>query len=667
MPDKTLALWIVTILALSLAAFRFHRILRPLFLAPPDDRFERPGERLAGTLEAVGLHRRLLRFRLSGVLHAFIFSSFLILSTAILQAFGSGLLPGFSLAPIGGNSWIALLQDIFALVLAVGIGLAIYQRAVLKPARFKGSNAADAWIIYGLVAAVALSMLLEFAGHIAAGDDPSAPWRPVSSAIAAGLVAAGIRGDAAAQFAELFYWVHVAAILTFLVYIPTSKHRHIVLAAPNIYWRSLKGKGVLPPKPEARETAGIAEIGQFSWKHMLDMLSCTECGRCQSVCPAYGAGLPLSPKTLVMDLRDHLIDTGPATPRIDLLGGVIAEETLFACTTCRACMDVCPVNIEHVPKIVDMRRQLVEEGRVQPMLQEALGNLQRTGNSMGKPAKMRAKWTRDLPFKIKDARKEPVDVLWFVGDFASYDPRVQRITLKVAEVLHAAGVDFGILYEDEANSGNDVRRAGEEGLFEMLARRNIEALAGASFRRIMTTDPHSLNALRQEYGLFGTDYEVVHYTALLLELVESGRLALKRGDGATVTYHDPCYLGRYNGGFDAPRALIERAGYRLHEMGRCRENSYCCGAGGGRIWADDTGVVERPSENRIREALALGDVSAFVVACPKDTVMYSAAVQALAVSDRLAVRDVIDLVEVDEAMQPGAEAEESVMETAPRT
>jgi Fe-S oxidoreductase len=647
MPDKTLVVWIVTLLGLALAALRFRRLLRPLFLAPADDRFDRVAERLSGTLEAVGLHKRLLRFRLSGLLHAFIFTSFIVLSTAILQAFGSGLFPGFSLAPIGGNTWLALLQDVFSLVLAVGIGLAIYQRVVLRPARFEGSNATDAWIIYGLVAAVVVSMLLEFAGHIAAGGDPSAPWRPVSRAIAAGLVALGVTGTAASRLAEIFYWVHIAAILTFLVYIPNSKHRHIVLAAPNIYWRSLKGKGVLPPKPESRETAGIEEIGQFSWKHMLDMLSCTECGRCQSVCPAYGSGLPLSPKMLVMDLRDHLIETGGGPSPIDLIGGVIAEETLLACTTCRACMDVCPVNIEHVPKIVDMRRQLVEEGRVQPMLQEALGNLQRTGNSMGKPAKMRAKWTRELPFKIKDARKEPVDVLWFVGDFASYDPRVQRITLKVAEVLQAAGVDFGILYEDESNSGNDVRRAGEEGLFEILAKRNLDALAGASFHRIMTTDPHSLNALRQEYGLFGADYEVVHYTALLLELVEDGRLTLKRGEGTTVTYHDPCYLGRYNGGFDAPRTLIERAGYRLHEMGRCRENSYCCGAGGGRIWADDTGVVERPSENRIREALALGDVEAFVVACPKDTVMYSAAVQALAVGDRLAVRDVIDLVDIE--------------------
>jgi Fe-S oxidoreductase len=299
-----------------------------------------------------------------------------------------------------------------------------------------------------------------------------------------------------------------------------------------------------------------------------------------------------------------------------------------------------------------MRRQLVEQGSVPPTLQDALSNIQRNGNSMGRPPRQRAKWTRGLTFKIKDARKEPVDILWFVGDFASYDPRVERISVKVAELLHAAGMDFGILHEAEQNSGNDVRRAGEEGLFEMLARSNIEAIDACSYRMIMTTDPHSLNALRNEYATFGKTYPVRHYTEVLLELVESERLRLEAGQGV-VTYHDPCYLGRYNGGFEAPRALIARAGYTLHEMGRCRENSFCCGAGGGRIWGDDTGVVERPSENRIKEAMALGDATRFVVACPKDNVMYTAAVQALGVGDRMAVSDIADLIVLAEpAVEP---------------
>ena len=651
--DKTTILSIVTAVSVGLFLARFYRILRPIFYAPTESRFDRAGERLAGVATAVGLHRRLLKIRFGGALHAFILTGFLVLFTAIVESFGSGLFPGFSLALIGGDSWIATLQDLFAVLLLVVILLAAYQRLILRLPRFGGSNTTDAVVIYGLVVAIVVSMVLEFAASIAVGGDASAAWRPLSSAVGSLLTAAGVSGEAAVRLEEATYWLHVAAILVFLIYIPGSKHRHMFLAAPNVYFRSLKPNGVLPPPPPERETAGVARIDQFSWKSMLDLYSCTECGRCQAVCPAHAAGLPLSPKLLVMDLRDHLREgaRGKGGDRA-LLGPVISEETLWACTTCRACMEACPIHIEHVPMIVEMRRQLVEEARLEPLLQESLSNLQRSGNALGKPAKMRAKWTRGLPFRVKDARKEPVDVLWFVGDFASYDPRVQRITVEVARVLDAAGVDFGILYDAEHNSGNDVRRVGEEGLFEMLARHNIEALAGCSFNRIMTTDPHSLNALRQEYALYGADYQVMHYTELILELLDGNRLVLEKADGETVTYHDPCYLGRYNGGFDAPRAIIERAGYTLREMGRCRENSFCCGAGGGRIWSDDTGVTERPSENRIKEALALGDAKAFVVACPKDTVMYTAAVQALGVEERIAVRDVVDLIEIAQPRKP---------------
>jgi Fe-S oxidoreductase len=315
-------------------------------------------------------------------------------------------------------------------------------------------------------------------------------------------------------------------------------------------------------------------------------------------------------------------------------------------------MEACPVEIEHLPKIIDMRRHLVDEGHVSPMLQDALTNLTRLGNSMGKPSKMRARWTKELGFPVKDARSEPVDVLWFVGDYASYDPRVQDVTRKVAELFTSAGVDFGILFDAERNSGNDVRRAGEEGLFETLAQSNIDAIRECSFNRIVTTDPHSLNALKNDYRHFGAEFEVLHYTALLAELIAAGKLDIAPAGGALVTYHDPCYLGRYNGGFDAPRDLIRAAGYTLHDMPRCRENSFCCGAGGGRIWQGDDGVKERPSENRIREALSLG-VDMFVVACPKDKVMYTAATDALGVAGQLKVVDVAELISLREA--PAAE------------
>ena len=639
-------LWLLVLVMGTIAGWRFFRVLRPVFSGAADPRFDRPGQRLRGLLQAL-LHRRLLRLRFAGTLHAMIFVSFFVLFTSIVETFGGGLFPGFSLAPLGGNSWIALLQDIFAVVMLAGVAMAGWQRYLRRPVRFKGSSLADASVIYALIVVIVVSMLLQAAFSLAAGGSLATAWRPVAGAIAAVLPG----GSAGMTGAEVAFWIHATAILAFLVYIPGSKHRHMFLAAPNVYFRSLEPKGKLPDPPAARSSAGLESVDQLSWKNKLDLLVCTECGRCQSACPAFAAGQPLSPKLLIMDLRDAMLPGSwdQAAPSGEaLIGATIRPETLWACTSCRACMEVCPVHIEHLPKIVDMRRTLVEAGEMEPMLREALSNLQRTGNSMGKPGKMRARWTKDLGFKVADARNGAVDILWFVGDYASYDPRAQPVTRKVAELLHAAGADFGILYEAERNSGNDVRRVGEEGLFDILARGNLEALAGCEFKRIMTTDPHSLNALRNEYAALGGNFTVLHYTDVLLELVIEGRLKLRPGAGETVTYHDPCYLGRYNGGFDAPRALIERAGYRLHDMPRCRENSFCCGAGGGRIWMDDSAVIERPSENRIKEALALGTASSFVVACPKDKVMYSAAAQALGVESRLAVRDIAELLELED-------------------
>jgi Fe-S oxidoreductase len=639
---KVLTMWVLVGAAFALAAYRASRYLRPVFAAPAADRWDRPFERLTGLLADLGLHRRLLKIRYSGTLHGLIFAGFLVLLSAIVQSFGSGMIPGFSLAPIGGNTWIAALQDIFGVLILCGIGLAIYQRLVIRPQRFEGSNSFDAWTIYGLVVAVVATMYLEFAFKLVA-EGAGSPWRPVSSALAILLRTLGVGASGAEAGGEVAYWLHVASVLTFLIYIPGSKHRHIFTAAPNIYFRNLEPKGILPaPSPE-QPSVGVSEIDQFDWKHKLDLISCTECGRCQAVCPAYASGLPLSPKTLIMDIRDFMVDedsgkTGP------LIGGVIAEETLWACTTCRACMDACPVHIEQMTKIVEMRRSVLETGAIEPMLQTALGNLQQSGNSFGKPARQRARWTKDIGFEIKDARKSPVDILWFVGDFASYDPRAQKMTVHIAKLLHQAGVDFGILYDAERNSGNDVRRVGDEGMFETLARHNIDVLSGCKFNRIMTTDPHTLNGLRQEYRAFGVEFDVIHYTQLFLELIRANLLTPAGGDGARVTYHDPCYLGRYNGEFDAPREIIRRSGYSLHDMARCRENSFCCGAGGGRIWMDDSAMKERPSENRIKEALALGDATIFVVTCPKDLVMYSAAVQNLGAEDRIEVRDVVELI-----------------------
>jgi Fe-S oxidoreductase len=375
------------------------------------------------------------------------------------------------------------------------------------------------------------------------------------------------------------------------------------------------------------------------------------CNRCQDVCPAHGSGQVLSPAALEINKRYFLNQNlaAFADGRLNpppLLETAISKEAVWSCTTCAACVQICPVGNRPMLDIVDIRRSLVYSGdELDPNLQAALESLMRQGNSFNKPARRRARWAKkELDFKIKDARKEPVEYLWFVGDFASYDPRMQENTKTVARLFHQAGLDFGILYEDERNAGNDVRRVGEEGLFEMLVEQNLKAMEKAQFKAIITTDPHSYNTLKNEYPEFGLDVPVYHYTEILADLLESGWLKPVRQNGAVVTYHDPCYLGRYNGITEAPRRILRALGVELREMPRCRENTYCCGAGGGRIWMD-TATGERPSEQRIHEAAALGDdLQYFVVACPKDMAMYSDAVKTTGYEGKIEVVDVARLV-----------------------
>ena len=624
---SALILAAVTLLAVVVAGLRFTPRIRHLVAARPSHRADRIWSRLGEAFAEVVTHRWLLRRRLSGIVHAVVLVSFVVLLTAIVQAYAEVLAPWFRMPAA-----IEVLQDVFAVAMLAAVGLAFYQRLSLRPPRFVGSNGKDALTILALIAAIVVTMELEFVFDALARHGEVR--RPIAAFVAGffpGWVSPPVWPDAA-------YWAHIGAILLMLVYIPGSKHLHMFAAFPDLVLRNRGPRGRLD-----EPVAGANRATDLTRKAMLDLHSCTECGRCQDACPAYVEGLPLSPKRLIMDMRDDL--AAADTTSAPLAGGAISADTLWACTTCFACIEVCPIHIEHVPKIVDMRRTLVEEAVVPDALQVALGNFQKHGNSFGKPARQRPRWVKDLDFAIPDARREAVEYLWFVGDYASYHPLVASRTRQMAQLLHAAGVSFGILYDRERNSGNDVRRIGEEGLFSELAGENIAALSECSFSSIVTTDPHTLNTLSNEYPALGLNAPVLHYTQLLHELVESGRIPRRTmGSGRVATYHDPCYLGRYNGRFDAPRAVIASQGYSLHEMARCRENSFCCGAGGGRIFMTERGPAERPSESRIREALEIPGVELFVVACPKDLVMYTAAAETLGVDDRLKVVELGELL-----------------------
>ncbi len=394
----------------------------------------------------------------------------------------------------------------------------------------------------------------------------------------------------------------------------------------------------LRPAP-ADQPAGYATLEDFLPVHLLQIDACTRCGKCHEACPALATGKPLSPRDVVLDLRDVLRAGDMTAP------SPIAAETIWSCMQCNACVEVCPVGIEQAPIINQLRRRAVEEGELPAELQSTLRVVQKSGNSFGENKRRRGKWTAELDFEVPDARKQPVDVLWFVGDYASFDPRSQAVSRAIARLYRAAGVDFGILYDGERNAGNDVRRVGEEGLWEALAEENIGTLSDAEFNRIVTSDPHSLNTLRNEYPDLGGSWPVSHHTTFLLELIEAGRLDVGGRLDYVVTYHDPCYLGRHNDEYEAPRQILERLGCTLVEMPRNRDNSFCCGAGGGRIWMKDEPGTERPSENRIREAVSLGELDYFVVACPKDVTMFEDAIKTSGHEERLALRELTELLE----------------------
>jgi Fe-S oxidoreductase len=430
------------------------------------------------------------------------------------------------------------------------------------------------------------------------------------------------------------------------------------------------GKQLVGLSPDAApEEVGYALITDLSWKHLLSLDACTKCGKCTSACPAAAAGYPLSPRDLILDLREYAEGALGAHAALSLrphndpgstvLGHPIRPETIWSCTQCMACVEICPVGIEHVPIINQMRRQLVEQGNMDPLLQSTLETVYSSGNSFGEAKRKRGRWTDELAFPVKNIRKEPAELLWFVGDYASFDPRNQQVSRALAEILHHAGVDFGLLFDAERTAGCDVRRAGEEGLYTTLVEENIKAISACKFERIFSSDPHSYHTLKNEYPGFGGAWTVLHHSELLLELLESGRIAPARRLGYRVTYHDPCTLGRYNGVYDTPRRVLEAVGVELVEMPRNRDNSLCCGAGGGRIWMKEVrpAGTRRVSEQRIDEATELGALDYFVVACPKDMTMYSDAVKTSGHEGEIEVRELAELVLEALGLPPAGERE----------
>ena len=611
------------------------------------------------------LNHSLIRRRdpLAGFGHLLIFYGFVVLfiGTAIL-AFQDNLarpLLGFDFWQGWFYLGYSLFLDVFGVALVVGLAVMAVKRGILRPFRLSYSRPDRAegeydrrpyvigdWAFLGILFFLALTGFLLEAFRIAANDPDFEAWSPFGWLGGQAFIGLGLEGATAESARLVQWWVHGVAALAFVSSIPFTKAVHMLASPAGVALRDeTAGTKLVPVPADAKpEEVGYANLFDLSWKHLVDLDACTKCGKCHAACPATNSGYPLSPRDLVLDLREAGWHSTADNPSV--LGDPIRQETLWSCMQCMACVEICPVGIEHVPIINHMRRQLVERGDMDAQLQGTLETIHTSGNSFGEAKRKRPRWTRGLDFEVKDIRKKPAEYLWFVGDYASFDPRNQKVTQALARVLHTAGVDFGILYDGEKTAGNDVRRVGEEGLFTSLAEENVELINACRFERVFSSDPHSFHTLKNEYPEFGGSWTVLHHSQLLLDLIERGRLRPRKRLGARVTYHDPCTLGRFNGVYDPPRKVLEAVGVELVEMPRNRDNSFCCGAGGGRIWMQELRRegVPRPSEMRIDEAVGLGGVDYFVVACPKDVTMYEDAIKTSGHQGEIELRELSELV-----------------------
>ncbi|MEK7385131.1 MAG: (Fe-S)-binding protein, partial [candidate division NC10 bacterium] len=521
-------------------------------------------------------------------------------------------------------------------------------RLVTRPLRLTLST--EGLVILLLIAALMVTDVLADAGRMRLAPSPTDRWAFAGSALA-GLLGGLPEGVVQTSF-HLAWWSHAVILVGFLVWLPYSKHLHIMAAPFNVFFAPLGPKGALEkPDLEASETFGVGQITEFTWKGLFDLYNCTECGRCTSGCPATASGKQLDPKMLILNLQEHLLEQGPA-----LLGGkgggeaghamvgkVITDDVLWACTTCRWCVEACPVFIEHVPKIVDMRRYLVlSESRFPEELKPTFRNLETNFNPWQMSSQTRADWARDLGVKVM-ADVGEAEYLYWVGCYGSFDERNRKVARAVVKILQTAGVDFAILGNEEKCTGEPARRAGHEYLYQTLAQKNVETLKRYRFQTIVTACPHCFNTILNEYPQSDGHFRVMHHSQLLDELIRAGRLRVSRELAARVTLHDPCYLGRYNEVYEAPRDVIRSiAPAGVVEMARNRASSFCCGGGGARAWMEEH-EGRRVNQMRVEQAMEVNpDVLAS--ACPFCLTMFEDGVKGKGVADRIKTRDIAELV-----------------------
>jgi len=655
----------------GLFAFTMLRRLYPLLALRRVERTDRAEERVASLFRFGFGQKRLLDPEefLPGLLHALVFLAFLVLAARTVSLFGIGFSEGFHLPLLGpqgalGRGYLFVKDVVVLLATAAAAGL-LWRRVVTRPDRLTRSW--EGSLVLGFILGLMVTeMAFDGAERLAAGlsgFDAAAPAGSLGATLLSGLSPGGAHAVGVAGF-----WLHLVLILVFLNFLPYGKHFHVLTALPNVFLRALPpGSAALRKLDLEAEGAsfGAATVADLSWKEGLDLYSCTECGRCQTFCPTYVTGKPLSHKEVNRALKHHLVEKAPELTALarasdpaardaaraalpPLAGGVIAPETFWACTTCGWCETACPVLIENIPRLIDLRRQAVLVDAAMPdEAARVFKNVETQGNPWGIGSNRRTEWCEDLAIP-RASDGGPFDYLFFVGCAGAFDDRQKKVSRAIVKILREAEVSFAILGDEETCTGDAARRLGNEYLFQMQAQANVDAFRKYGVTKVLTQCPHCLNAIRNEFPQFGGRYEVVHHTQLIADLVSRGKLQLTAAAslrGQAVTFHDPCYLARHNGEVEAPRAALRAAGVSLTEMPRSGRTAFCCGAGGGRMWLEEK-IGTRVNQDRVEEAAtALGEAGGVVATgCPFCLTMVKDGIAETGREEKLRVLDVAEVV-----------------------